>query len=192
MLAEAHAVEPPDDPIAVLIQQGNYREALSQCSETHAALLGRLCMALLGSQSDAEEVVQETLLAAHRAMPSYRGEGSVRAWLCGIARRQCARHMERQTRHKRHLHLVEEPEEQGSLESSPESAMKTKRRAQTVRAALVRLKPSEREALVLRYQAELSFREIGHLCNIDEAAARKRASRGLESLRSLITPEIME
>jgi RNA polymerase sigma-70 factor (ECF subfamily) len=188
MLAEAHAVEPPDDPIAVLIQQGNYREALSQCSETHAALLGRLCMALLGSQSDAEEVVQETLLAAHRAMPSYRGEGSVRAWLCGIARRQCARHMERQTRHKRHLHLVPEPQEQGS----PESSMADKRRAQTVRAALARLKPSEREALVLRYQAELSFREIGLLCSIDEAAARKRASRGLKALRSLITPEVVE
>jgi RNA polymerase sigma-70 factor (ECF subfamily) len=188
MLAEAHAVVKPDDPIAELIDQGRHREALVQCSAVYAALLGRLCMAFLGSQADAEEVVQETLIAAHGAMASYRGEGSVKSWLCGIARRQCARHLERQTRHKRHLHLVPPPAEEGT----PEGSIATKQRAQMVRAALMRLKPSEREALVLRYQAEMSFREIGHICNIDEAAARKRASRGLQSLRTFITPEVME
>ena len=51
-------------------------------------------MAFTGSQAESEELVQETLLAAYDGFPQYRAEGSVRAWLFGIARRICGRHAE--------------------------------------------------------------------------------------------------
>jgi RNA polymerase sigma-70 factor (ECF subfamily) len=82
-----------------------------------------------------------------------------------------------------------EKEKGGGMEVVPEgaddprSAFAVKQRAKAVRAALEKLKPSEREALVLRYVAGLSHREIGEACEVDEATARKRVSRGLESMR---------
>ncbi len=188
MLAEARIVAEQVDSIAVLISEGDYRQAISLCSDNFGPALGRMCMALLGSQADAEEVVQETLIAAHRGMASYRGEGSVRSWLYGIARRQCARHFEKKRRQERHLKLVTDDEVNGG----PEVSIVAKRRARSVRSALARLKPSERETLVLRYQAELSFREIASICGIEEAAARKLASRGLQRLRTILTPEVTE
>jgi RNA polymerase sigma-70 factor (ECF subfamily) len=57
-------------------------------------------------------------------------------------------------------------------------------RAERARDALAKLKPSEREAVVLRYEAELSFRALGAACGVDEAAARKRVSRALSRLRA--------
>ena len=75
-------------------------------ARTTARSLGRLCMALLGSQADADEAVQETLLRAHRAMATYRGEGSVKAWLCGIARHVCAHVLETRRRGRELLELV--------------------------------------------------------------------------------------
>ena len=59
-------------------------------------------------------------------------------------------------------------------------------RATSARAALAAIRPSEREALVLRYLGELSFREVGEACGIDEAAARKRVSRALAKLRDIV------
>jgi RNA polymerase sigma-70 factor (ECF subfamily) len=56
-------------------------------------------------------------------------------------------------------------------------------RAIRARNALAELKPSEREAVVLRYDAGLSFREVAAACGVDEAAARKRVSRALSRLR---------
>jgi RNA polymerase sigma-70 factor (ECF subfamily) len=56
-------------------------------------------------------------------------------------------------------------------------------RAVRARSALSALKPSEREAVVLRYDAGLSFREVAEACGVDEAAARKRVSRALVRLR---------
>ena len=188
MLAEARTVAKPTDSIAVLIAEGDYHQAISLCADNFGLPLGRMCMALLGSQADAEEVVQETLIAAHRGIASYRGEGSVGSWLYGIARRQCARHLEKKRCQEHHLRLVADDE----VNAGPENSIVTRRRARSVRAALDRLKPSERETLVLRYQAELSFREIASICGIKEAAARKRASRGLQRLRTILTPEVME
>jgi RNA polymerase sigma-70 factor (ECF subfamily) len=65
-----------------------------------------------------------------------------------------------------------------------------RRRARSLRDALAELKPSEREILLLRYQAELSFREVAEACGLDEPAARKRASRALARLRTLLKHEV--
>lgn len=181
MLALA-TVSDPVDPIVEMIHAGRHRDALAACARTHQAILGRLAMALLGSQADADEAVQETLLRAHRGMASYRAEGSLKAWLCGIARHVCAHMLETRRRGRELLEIV-------PAEGEVRDAFAARRRARMLRDALEKLKPSEREALVLRYVADLSHREIATACGLDEAAARKRISRALERLRSVMPTE---
>jgi RNA polymerase sigma-70 factor (ECF subfamily) len=173
------------DPIIELIRAGNHREAVAACARTHHVVLGRLCMALLGSQADADEAVQETLLRAQRALATYRAEGSLKAWLCGIARHVCAHVLETRTRAREALEVV-------PSEGEARDAFEVRRRARVVRDALDRLKPSEREALVLRYVADLSHREIAVACGLDEPAARKRISRALARMRSVLPSEEIE
>jgi len=188
---QAHAIartEPPvapPEPVGELIAAGQHREAIAECARTYHKVLGRLAMALVGSQADADEVVQETLLRAHRAMPTYRGEGSVKAWLCGIARHVCAHVLE--TR-KRGTNLGDELAVVPG-DGTSRDAFELRRRARALRGALDQLKPSEREALVLRYVADLSHREIAVAGGIDEAAARKRISRALARMRSVLPAE---
>ncbi len=175
------------DPIQVRIQEGAYREAVAMCAREHGAALGRLCMAMLGSQAEAEETAQEALIAAHDAMASYRGDGSVRSWLFGIARRMCARRIETRVRRKNKLRLVHDAEADEGL---PDDVVEQNRRARKVREALEQLKPSERDVVVLRYESGLSYREIGVAVGIDEAAARKRTSRALVRLRKFLKDEV--
>lgn len=181
-LATTLVAEPIADPIGELIQQGKHRDAVAACARTYHAILGRLAMALLGSQADADEAVQETLLRAHRAMASYRGEGSIKAWLCGIARHVCAHMLETRRKGRELLEVV-------PGEGEARDTFEARRKARVLREALDKLKPSEREAIVLRYVADLSHREIGDACGIDEAAARKRISRALERLRHVMPAE---
>jgi RNA polymerase sigma-70 factor (ECF subfamily) len=171
--------------IEELITGGDYRGALTGCARAYALPLGRLCMAFTGSQAESEELVQETLLAAYDALPQYRGEGSVRAWLFGIARRLCGRHMEMKARRDARLRLVHDTRPRPD---TGELALE-KERAERTRVALAKLKPSEREAVVLRYEGGLSFRELGVACGVDEATARKRVSRALAKLRAELGEE---
>ena len=73
---------------------------------------------------------------------------------------------------------------------TPADLLDRRRRALRVRDALELLKPSEREAVVLRYESGLAYREIAELMAIDEAAARKRVSRALLQLRSTLHDEV--
>lgn len=148
--------------------------------DEHAVAVGRLCMALLGSQAEAEDALQETLLSALVSLESFRGEGTLRAWLFGIARRKCARQLEARAREREKKHeLGLQPP---ALPEGAERATMARR----ARRLLEEIKPTEREAVVLRFAGELSFRELGQACGIEEAAARKRVSRGLSRLRTLL------
>jgi RNA polymerase sigma-70 factor (ECF subfamily) len=186
MTAQSLATTGNTDPLTGLIGQGAYREAVAMAARNHGAAIGRLCMAMLGSQAEAEEAAQEALIAAYDGMASYRGEGSVRAWLFGIARRICARRLETRTRQQNRLRLVYDAEAEAQL---PDDVVEKRRLAQRVRLALEQLRPSEREAILLRYASELSYREVGEACGIDESAARKRASRALSRLREVLSEE---
>jgi RNA polymerase sigma-70 factor (ECF subfamily) len=175
------SVPSPEEALA----RGDHREALARCARAHGPALGRLCMALTGSQAEADELVHEVLLLAYDAFPSYRAEGTLRSWLFGIARRVCARHLEKRVRQTARLRLVD-----GTAQAEgTEELMIAHQRAERARAALATLKPTEREVLLLRYDAELAFRDVALACGIDEPTARKRVSRALERLRESLAEE---
>jgi RNA polymerase sigma-70 factor (ECF subfamily) len=187
MLAASASVPAPDDPVLLAITSRSYRDAIALCVREHGASIGRLCMAMLGSQAEADECVQEVFIAAHAGLPEFRHESTVRAWLFGIARRMCARRLEMRGRRERRLRLVHDASEAARL---PDDVLAEKRRAERVRWALEELKPSERDAVVMRYQAGLEYAEIATACGIDEAAARKRVSRGLARMKELLGAEV--
>ncbi len=143
-------------------------------------------MAYVGSQAEAEELVQETLLSAYDAFPQFRGDGSVKAFLYGIARRTCARAVEKRARRDARLRLV--TDEDADLGDAAGDAI-ARQEARRARAALSELRPTEREALLLRYEGELSFREVAEACGCDEPAARKRVSRAITRMRELMGEE---
>lgn len=175
----------PEQEIRAALSGGRYHEALASCVRDYGELLGRLCMALVGSQTEAEDLVQETLLAAHRGFHGYRDEGTVKAWLSSIARRKCARHLETRSRSK----SSPNPGPDLPAAASVEEDVLLGRHASRARTLLDSIRPSEREALVLRYAVGLTFREVAQACGIDEAAARKRVSRALARLRSQLGAE---
>lgn len=184
-LARVDGEKRDTDPIASWIAAGDHRRAITECARLYGVPLGRLCMAFTGCQAEAEELVQETLIAAYDGLGTWRGEGSVKSWLFGIARRMSGRHTEMKNRRQARLRLVHDTERgPGAEELSLE-----RERAEQARSALASLKPSEREAVTLRYEAGLSFREVAAACGVDEAAARKRVSRALSRLRERLSEE---
>lgn len=178
-------LSPEDQSVVEALDGGDHRRALTLCARHHGPALGRLCMAMLGSQADAEDLAQETLLEAHAAIAGWRREGSLRGFLMTIARRKCARHLETRRRRNAKLRLVHDADRTPA--SAPtEKALLLRQRAGKARAALDAIRPSEREAVLLRYGAGLSFREVATACGIEEAAARKRVSRAVAKLRDAV------
>src|SRR5215207_9733048 len=64
-------------------------EAFRELTEPYRRELQLHCYRILGSAQDAEDVVQETLLAAWRGLERFEGRASTRAWLYRIATNRC-------------------------------------------------------------------------------------------------------
>jgi len=169
--------------IRAALSRGDARSAIARCARVYGPALGRFSHALLASAGEAEEAVQETLLAAFDSASQFRGDAPVRGWLFGIARRICARRLEVRTRQARRRAMLVSSEEAAS---GADEALDEARRGHVVRRALAELRPTEREALLLRYEGELSYREVAEASGIDEAAARQRVSRALAKVRSML------
>lgn len=173
-----------DTRIAAYLMASDPHGAVALAARDYGAAIGRLCFLLLGSQSEADEAAQETLIAAYHSARSYRADGTARAWFYGIARRICAQRVATRLRQSRRLTMLLEDELHG-----PDASVlhDNAERDARVRAALDSLSPSDRELLVLRYDAEQSFRDIADTLGIDEAAARKRVGRALMRMREHLT-----
>lgn len=163
-----------------LVARGAFTDALIRAYDLYGDRIGRFAMAQLGARADAEEAVQEVFVGAHQSIAQFRGEAPLRAWLFGIARHVCAKRLEARVRQATHLALVHDAGEHGDV---PEDVIQARQRALYVRRVLATLKPSERDAVLLRYDAELSYREIATVTGTDEATIRKRVSRALERMR---------
>ena len=67
----------------------------------------------------------------------------------------------------------------------------TQKVIQWIREALEGLKPSERDAVILRYQVGLNYQEIASICNKSESVAQKQVSRALLRLRTYLKDKVV-
>lgn len=166
-----------DTTIERHIKEGDHRRALAGIAEAFAPSLGRFLAAALGSREDAEEALQDTLLEALRTMNAYRGDRGLRPWLFGIARHVAA------TRTRNRLRRRSLWARFFSTEEAIHPTAQTDARL-TVTAAIKRLSPNLRDALLLRYQLGLDATEVADTLGISHEAARKRISQALAHLRT--------
>src|SRR5258708_11609095 len=69
--------------------RGGDDQAFGELTDPYRRELELHCYRILGSVQDAEDMLQETLLAAWRGLSGYEGRASVRTWLYRIATNRC-------------------------------------------------------------------------------------------------------
>ena len=86
-------------------------EAFRTLVEPYRHELQRHCYRILGSLQDSEDLVQETLLAAWRALDSFEEKGSLRAWLYRIATNRCLNALRDRSRRPQEVQAMADPPE---------------------------------------------------------------------------------
>jgi RNA polymerase sigma factor (sigma-70 family) len=142
--------------------------------DRHRDELARFLAATIGPQ-EADDCLQETLIAALRAYPRLRDGSNVRAWLFTIARNKALD--EHRARARRPVPALV-PEDSGSAPVATATAEDDE-----LWDAVRSLPPKQRAAVVLRFVNDLPHGDIARVLDCSEAAARRSLHEGLAKLR---------
>jgi RNA polymerase sigma-70 factor (TIGR02960 family) len=180
-------------------------QAFRALTEPYRRELQLHCYRILGSVQDAEDLVQETLLAAWRGLDRFEERASLRAWLYRIATNRCLNALRDNRRRPRAEHppgplpeptrrgepLLLDPYPDALLEGLADTAAGPEARYETSEsvalafvAALQHLPPQQRAVLVLRDVLGFRAVEVADMLDTSEAgvkAALQRARGGVEA-----------
>jgi RNA polymerase sigma-70 factor (ECF subfamily) len=154
-----------------------------------------LTLRMLGDRDVAADVAQETFIAAFRAIQTFRGGSSFRAWLLRIASNQSLDQWRRAHRHPadslESMSDEDEPYTSGIIGSlaatdrqvNPEEALLDQELQEIIQRGLLTLPLEQREAVVLCDIEGLSYEEIALATQTTLGTVRSRIARGRGRLR---------
>jgi RNA polymerase sigma-70 factor (TIGR02960 family) len=180
-------------------------EAFRELTDPHRRELQLHCYRILGTMQDAEDAVQETLLAAWRSLDAFEGRASVRTWLYQIATNRCLNALRARSRRPQEVPAMAQPLEPTRwtepvwlepypdvlLDNIPDRTAGPSTRYEARESselafivALQHLPPRQRAALVLRDVLGFRTAEVAEMLDTGEASVKGALQRARATLET--------
>jgi RNA polymerase sigma-70 factor (ECF subfamily) len=159
--------------------------------EHHSRFVYKFIFAMLGDRGSgaAEELTQETFLAAYKNIRSLRGEAGLRTWLCAIAKNLVYKFL--RSRGKEGLNCGEEAASLRVADDKnvlPDREFLSKELNGVIRAALARLDEDKRLVFVLKELQHLSYKEISEITGASVPKLKTDLHRAKIEMRRALRP----
>jgi RNA polymerase sigma-70 factor (ECF subfamily) len=139
-------------------------EAFGVIFEHHSRFIYKFIYAMLGEKGAAEELTQETFLAAYKSIHKLRSDAQLRTWLCAIAKNVVYKSL--RSRRKEGTNSGEQVESLGKADEKnlpPDREVLSKELNHLIRSALAQLDEDKRLVFALKELQHLSYKEISDI-----------------------------
>jgi RNA polymerase sigma-70 factor (ECF subfamily) len=183
---------PPLEQDADMLQRlhGGDRTAMAELYDRYFDRLYSLVFNQVDRNRDiAEDIVQETFLAALKSAKGFKGRSSAYTWLCSIAYHKVADHYRRQSRERKRMvsgidvDTVDDVENPGR-QPQPDSLIESAETRQVVNEALAKLPWDYRQVLILKYVEEMSVLEISQIMDRSPKSIEGLLTRSRKALQT--------
>lgn len=157
------------------------KDAYRMIVERYQPIALRTGYLITGSRADAEEVVQDAFVKAHRSLHRFRRERPLRPWILAIVANE-ARNRRRANERRPATRLEAIAEWADDAPSAAAVVLSGERRRQ-LGAALTHLSSSDRDVIACRFFLDLGEAEIATVLGLRRGTVKSRLSRALERLR---------
>jgi len=181
------------DPSIVAKARDGDRDAFKTLVETHSRYIYSLAHRMTGNAQDAEDVVQEAWLKAHKQLSRFESRADFRTWMHRITV-NCSIDLIRARRHREDAHdpadLEQGPlSERGSeAQPTPERMTASAQISDRVNEALGLLTALERAAFTLRHVEGMSIEEVGAKLGMKTSATKHSIFRAVKKMRAALEP----
>lgn len=180
------------DADAILVERclRGEQAAWEELVKTHTRRVYAICYRFTNNENEAQDLTQEVFLRIFKTLATFRaGEGSFTVWLTRLTRNLLVDHY-RRTKQDRITDALDERlavlEERTAQHSRTEGLLAGREAGELLQAALQKLSPELREAVILRDLEELEYREIAHVLNVPEGTVKSRLNRGRAELARVL------
>jgi RNA polymerase sigma-70 factor (ECF subfamily) len=177
--------EDADHELVVRLRAGD-RAAIETVYVAHHVAIRGFARRLVGDAAAAEDIVHETFVALPRAIRRFRGEGSLRAFLIGVAANHSRRHVRSATRRRRATERLAEREEVRPRAIDATAALITRQMAHRLWAALDELPLDQRVVFVLCEAEQRTSVEVAAIVGAPEGTVRTRLFHAKRKLREML------
>lgn len=169
------------------VKSGN-GDAFVKLVSPHRIRLMRKAASMVGNPDDAEDIVQDSLMTAYRAIRSFRGESGIYTWLYRIVVNKC------RDFHRSKKNSITDPVDTSSFLIEDERIDVEKNLEHSTEAAYLierinELDKKYREILIMRYFDDLSYQEISKVIGIQVGTVKSRLFKARELLKRAITQD---
>jgi len=172
-----------DDAELVKLAQAGRRDAFDAIVQRHQRRVYQLCYRFVGNHEDASDLAQDVFVRAFRALPRFKGDAAVGTWLHRIAVNVC---LNRKAVKVPRFAPIEQVEPVDVTSERADAAVLRGERAKQVRAAVARLPPKQRAALILRTYHDLPHDEIAKILGSSVGAVKANFFHALANLKRLM------
>lgn len=164
--------------------------AWDELIKLHTKRVYAICYRFTNHDSQAQDLTQDVFLRVFKSLSSFRaGEGSFSVWLTRLTRNLLVDHY-RRTKHDRVTDALEDKlpvlEERTAQHSRTDGLLAGREAGELLQAALQKLSPELREAVILRDLEDLDYREIAQVLNVPEGTVKSRLNRGRAELARVL------
>lgn len=177
-----------DDELMVLSARG-LREAFETLVRRHARRVIGFCAKHLGDLARGEEMAQDVWLSVWNHRAEYHPEGKFVVWLFTLARNRLRNAGRDAKAQKRATPARADADEAVDLSPNALDRMLVEERRARVERSLAHVSDDLREAMNLRFAADLSYAEVARIQSVGESTARARVFQGLKELRRRLRGE---
>lgn len=190
LMSRQHLDEKSDTELHRAVLNGS-GDAMAALYRRHGGLIYRFTLRMSRDTSIAEEVTQEVFLALLNQMDRFDPQRAALAtWLCGIARRQLWKHLQRFDDHASDLCEDDAPEAE-SPDDSPVTWLIRQEAVATVRFGLEELPLQLKEVIVLCELEEMTYEQAGLILAIPIGTVRSRLHRAKVRLAALLRGDVV-
>ncbi|MBI5950094.1 MAG: RNA polymerase sigma factor [Chloroflexi bacterium] len=162
-------------------------QAIERFVSAHKTDVFRLALSIVQDVTTANEIAQETFIAALKSLRTYREKSSLKAWLYTIALNTSRSHLRRQRAlDKLRTTLTSILRADSQRQSTPEDAIIQSEKEKAIWKALNGLDEKHRTVMVLRYFQELTVAEIAEILSISEGTIHSRLHTARDRLRNAL------
>jgi len=172
-----------DEELVAKIVQSNDTHLFAVLYDRYASLVYNKCYGFANSKEEAEDLTHDVFIRLFIKLRTFKGRSKFSTWLYSFTYNFCVNYVQRNVHKKREKVTVvtDQVKEDASIEEIDDATLFALKSDQLAKA-LEMIDPNEKMILLMKYQDDMSIKEISELLELGESAIKMRLKRAKQKV----------